>query len=330
MQRYKILVEYKGSGYQGWVSGSSNSVQAVLERACSQLVNGGSVQWVGSGRTDAGVHALGQVAHVDVIRKSRRGLGVPLASHALLRAINHSLRQEQHTIRVMKACMVPNTFHARHSALERTYVYRLLHVHQPPTASSLAVSSVLDSRRLAVNHHPRHAEAPSSLATHYRPSAMDDLRAPLLGYHDNHWLVSRPLDVQRMLKAGQRFVGEHDFRHFCKRDPERSPRRSIGDITVSAQPAWASPFSGDVRLTSIDVRLRAPSFLYNQVRYIVGAMAQVASGERDISDIDQCLLSDTVADSSAKRFLCAPAHGLFLAEVKYPPPFDAWTDQPSH
>jgi tRNA pseudouridine38-40 synthase len=113
--RLRLLVAYEGSGFDGWQSqASGNAVQDFLERAVAGLVGERRVVH-GSGRTDSGVHALGQVAHVDVPEER-------LPVDAWVGALNAQLPQG---VRVLEARRAPHGFHARFSAVGKEYVYRL-------------------------------------------------------------------------------------------------------------------------------------------------------------------------------------------------------------
>lgn len=112
MPRYKLLIEYHGGPYQGWMRlPGKPTVQAVLEEAAAKL-DGGPVEIYGAGRTDAGVHATGQVAHMD-LRQDR--------PDKVADAMNFHLRP--HPIAVLKAEQVDDAFHARFSAATRHYRY---------------------------------------------------------------------------------------------------------------------------------------------------------------------------------------------------------------
>lgn len=112
MPRYKLLIEYHGGPYQGWMRlPGKPTVQAVLEEAAAKL-DGGPVEIYGAGRTDAGVHATGQVAHMD-LRQDR--------PDKVADAMNFHLRP--HPIAVLKAEQVDDAFHARFTAATRHYRY---------------------------------------------------------------------------------------------------------------------------------------------------------------------------------------------------------------
>ena len=112
---YKLLIQYDGTDFHGWQSQEGfRTVQGELERAVS-LLEGKSVNVYGSGRTDAGVHAEGQVASVELQRE--------ITPQKLRAAINGNIDKD---LRVIDAEVVSPDFHARYSALGKTYVYRVV------------------------------------------------------------------------------------------------------------------------------------------------------------------------------------------------------------
>jgi tRNA pseudouridine38-40 synthase len=114
MPRYKLTVEYAGTRYSGWqIQKNARTVQGELERALG-AVTGGRVDTYGSGRTDAGVHALAQVVHADLARA--------LPPDTLITRANDEL---PHDINILAAERVSPRFHARHSAVARSYLYQI-------------------------------------------------------------------------------------------------------------------------------------------------------------------------------------------------------------
>src|ERR1700731_95690 len=114
-QRLKLVVAYDGTRFAGWQSQThGNAVQDHLERAL-QRVNGASVRVHGAGRTDAGVHALGQCAHVDVTNER-------LTPSRWIIALNANLPPQ---VRVLRCQRVTQNFHARYSAVGKVYRYRI-------------------------------------------------------------------------------------------------------------------------------------------------------------------------------------------------------------
>lgn len=113
---YRLQLQYDGTDFHGWqIQDNLRTVQGELARVLSML-DGREVTVHGSGRTDAGVHAEGQVANVQLTRE--------IAPGKLRNAINGNLRGD---VRVLFADIVPDDFHARYSASAKTYVYRVMH-----------------------------------------------------------------------------------------------------------------------------------------------------------------------------------------------------------
>ncbi len=121
LNRYKLILEYDGSQFQGWQRlGQAPSVQGALEQAVFALT-GAHADVIGAGRTDSGVHARGQVAHVDIAK--------PFAPQRLCDALNAHLRP--HRVAVLRAEAADAGFHARFDAIRRIYHYRIINRRSP-------------------------------------------------------------------------------------------------------------------------------------------------------------------------------------------------------
>jgi tRNA pseudouridine38-40 synthase len=122
MPRYRLAIEYDGGPFVGWQRQAEGaSVQGALETAIEKL-SGERVTVTGAGRTDAGVHALGQVAHFDLEKIFEAG--------KVRDALNHYLRPDP--VCVLEAEVVDSEFHARFSAKSRHYLFRILNRRSPP------------------------------------------------------------------------------------------------------------------------------------------------------------------------------------------------------
>ncbi|EPS72909.1 pseudouridine synthase, partial [Genlisea aurea] len=292
LQRYLVAIEYVGTQFAGaQKQPAARTVVGVLEEAFQKFI-GQPVSIYCSSRTDAGVHALSNVCHVDVERITERKPGEVLPPHDPLivkRAVNHFLQQKNEggDIMVIDVRCVPNDFHARYNALERTYFYRLV-------SGKDAVSS-FDKDRV--------------------------------------WQVPEELDLSSMKKACEILVGCHDFSSFRSAGCQaKSPVRTLEELSVSA--ISSSPFpeiNNPSRGTSERIEdcgecfgirkrnhnflitARARSFLYHQVRLVVGVVKSVGSGELTVSDVERILKARSITAASPM----APASGLYLAHVKY-------------
>ena len=113
--RFKLTIEYAGTRYSGWqIQKNARTIQGELDRAIREVTRRKDFELYGAGRTDAGVHALGQVAHLDI--------ATPLPAETLRRRVNDELPSD---INVLAADIVPHRFHARHDAVARRYLYQL-------------------------------------------------------------------------------------------------------------------------------------------------------------------------------------------------------------
>jgi tRNA pseudouridine38-40 synthase len=113
--RFKLRIEYAGTRYSGWqIQQNARTVQGEIDRAIRAAFRPREFELYGSGRTDAGVHALAQVAHLE--------LYTSLAPEPLRRKLNDELPADIHIIAVDKA---PHRFHARHDAVSRSYLYQI-------------------------------------------------------------------------------------------------------------------------------------------------------------------------------------------------------------
>ncbi len=115
MPRFKLTVEFAGTRYSGWqIQTNARTVQGEIDRAARTVTGRKDFELYGAGRTDAGVHALGQVAHLDV--------STTLPAETLRRRLNDELPAD---INILDAQVVPHRFHARHDAAGRRYLYQL-------------------------------------------------------------------------------------------------------------------------------------------------------------------------------------------------------------
>jgi tRNA pseudouridine38-40 synthase len=205
------------------------------------------VQLTVAGRTDAGVHATGQVAHAD--------LPADLDGTWLVRRLARLLPSD---VRVRAVSPVPVAFDARFSALRRHYRYRV--ATAPHGAEPLR--------------------------------ARDTLSWP------------HPLDIAAVTDASERLLGEHDFAAFC--------RRREGATTVRAleRLSWTQAADGVV-----EAAVSADAFCHSMVRSLVGALLEVGRGRRAVEWPASLLRRGERASEVA----VAPAHGLTLVGVDYPP-----------
>ncbi len=245
--RYKITVEYDGTSLVGWQKQKEGpSAQEYLEKAIEGFSHQKTEVFC-AGRTDAGVHALAQVAHFD--------LSIDVQEYKIRESINAWLRDLEAPVAVIEVQKVSQDFHARFSAKGRGYIYRVLNRRAP---SPLRLNRV--------------------------------------------WSVSFDLDVEAMKEAAQFLLGNHDFSSFrgsgCQ---AKSPVKTLDKLDIYR--------SGD----EIIFELEARSFLYHQVRNMVGTLIQVGRGKLSPQDVKTILEEK----NRTKAGISAPAAGLYLSKVWY-------------
>ena len=115
MAKFKLFIEYAGTKYSGWqIQKNARTVQGELTRVIADVTGQRQFELYGSGRTDAGVHALEQIAHLDIITN--------IPAETLRRRINDALPSDIHILRIE---LTQRRFHARHDAVGRSYVYQI-------------------------------------------------------------------------------------------------------------------------------------------------------------------------------------------------------------
>lgn len=150
--RYKAIVEYLGTDFVGWQRQDNGlSIQEVVENAIFQFSDDQVTTYV-AGRTDAGVHASGQVCHFD-LRKE-------YDPHIVMRAMNHFLKP--HTVAIIGCKVVDQEFHARFSAISRSYVYKICNRRAPTVIhrdrmwwihDDLDVSAMQEAANFLIGNH---------------------------------------------------------------------------------------------------------------------------------------------------------------------------------
>jgi tRNA pseudouridine38-40 synthase len=270
LQTWKLTLAYDGTDFQGWqVQPGLPTIQGELQAALGR-VTGESPLPQGSGRTDAGVHALAQVASFT--------LRAAIPPDNLLRAVNRTLPP---AIRVSKTSTAQSTFHARHSAIAKTYEYRVL----------------------------RATDAPPFLCP------------PFLARYV--YVCPWPLSFDALNACARLFEGEHDFLSFAATDPDLECRTSdqptdlVQDqkktIRTIFSSSWEQRPTEDGEL--LVYRIRGNGFLHHMVRNLVGTMINVARGQLALAEIPRILAARNRSEAGPN----APARGLFLHSVDYPP-----------
>jgi tRNA pseudouridine38-40 synthase len=262
MERYQVILAYDGSHYKGFQrQANARSVQGAVENALHKL------SWLGNsilaaGRTDAGVHATGQVIAFDLEWNH--------SSADLQTALNAHLPSDMVAREVRRVCP---SFHPRYDASWRRYSYRIY--CQP-------------------------------------------LRDPLLEPYA--WRVWPSVELTGLQKAVQPLIGSHDFAAFGT-----PPQTGGNTVRVVLSAKWYA------QVPYLTFEITAQAFLYHMVRRIVFTLVSIAQGKLAIANLQQALDSDgdhvdqgaqlAEAQLASDRLVhgLAPAQGLILAEVHYPP-----------
>jgi len=225
LQRWKIVIEYDGTNYVGWQRQKKDmSVQQAMEEAVEKL-SGEPVTLHTAGRTDAGVHALGQVAHFDLEKD--------LEPRNIRDGINHLLYK--HSIAVLSAEPVPTEFHARFDAKKRYYSYHLTANRRAP--------AIIDGNRCWRIKHSLDVNAMHKAAQH------------LIGKHDFSTFrdaecqAKSPIKTIDTIKVYERddlmTMGQHIFIDVCATSFLHHQIRNItGTLKLVGEGKWTS---GDVK-----------------------------------------------------------------------------------
>jgi tRNA pseudouridine38-40 synthase len=271
-QTWKLTLAYDGTDFRGWqVQPGQLTIQGELQNALAR-VTGESPLPQGSGRTDAGVHALAQVASFV--------LSAPIPPENLLRALNRTLPR---SIRILDARTMPDSFHARHSAIAKTYEYRIL-LNKPgsPEECSPFVTRYVYA-------------CPWTLTL----SALQQSASYFVGEHDFLSFAATDPDLS---------TRDADFRtHSQSRDADTA--QSTFREVYSSLWEKLSNESGNLLV----YRIRGNGFLHHMVRNLAGTMIEVGRGALEPEDIPRILAARTRSAAGPT----APARGLFLQLVEY-------------
>lgn len=284
LHTWKLTIAYDGTGFSGWqVQPGEATIQGELQAALGR-VTGERPLPQGSGRTDAGVHALGQVASFEL------AAAIPAAN--LQRALNRTLPA---AIRVLEARRVRSDFHARHSAVAKTYEYRVFQE---------TICPPFMARYVLVCAWPMDLEALREAARQF------------VGEHDFlSFAATEPDLVTRMNEAGDEATGEAEDGQAVDNGEADSPRTKAADkgtVRRVFSSEWDQVESEPGRI--LIYRVRGNGFLHHMVRNMVGTMLDVGRGRTVPGQILEIL----AARSRAAAGPTAPAQGLFLKSVEYP------------
>jgi len=288
LQTWKLTVAYDGTEFSGWqVQPGERTVQGELQGALGR-VTGERPLPQGSGRTDAGVHALGQVASFE--------LSAPIPAGNLQMALNRTLPA---AIRVVEARRVRRGFHARHLAVAKTYEYRVFQE---------AICPPFLARYVHGCTWPMNLEALQEAARHF------------VGEHD--FLSFAATDPDLETRRGGKEVDSQVSKSKPgapghggggeEEDEEGSVLPGKGAVRRIFSSEWEQEESETGRM--LIYRVRGNGFLHHMVRNLVGTMLDVGRGRTSANEMPGIV----AARARAAAGPTAPAQGLFLRYVEYP------------
>ena len=280
-QNYKMIIQYEGTRYDGWQKqgNTENTIQGKLEKVLVRMT-GFPVEVHGSGRTDAGVHAMGQVAnfHLPDGWKPEGGQNQNGGQNQEKNQKNDWHKNGDHDrkqfavvdwirdycnqylpddIAVTELTPAPERFHARLSAVKKIYTYQI----------ETGAKRNVFSRRTCYG-------------------------------------LGQPLNVKAMQKAADLLCGTHDYKSFCgNKKMKKSTVRTIYRIDVKQ----------DAGSSLVKLEFEGNGFLQNMVRILTGTLVEVGLGKRDAGTMPEVLAA---LDRQASGYT-APAEGLCLKKVFY-------------
>lgn len=239
-------------------------------------------------QADRGVHALRSSAHVDLERVS----GLQYDPAHLTIAYNQYLTKTNLELRVQRVHVVPETFHARRNVKSRTYLYRLAvrNPDAPPIGKNTAYMA----------------------------------EVPFIEWNRCHFIQKvGEFDVSRLKAAAALFPGTRDFRTFMgsksKMPSDINTVKEMYRLDVTpGTPLLGAECSSSSYYTFWNITCQAKSFLYRQVRRMVGALISVAAGHTSVEDI-RYMLENPSVHSWNNRIIVVPPYGLYLTDVEYDP-----------
>ncbi|KMK75083.1 tRNA pseudouridine(38-40) synthase TruA [Alkalihalobacillus pseudalcaliphilus] len=240
MNNYRLTIQYDGTRYKGWqrLGHTDQTIQAKIEHVVSKMADT-ATEIIGSGRTDAGVHAMAQIANFKMSKA--------MSEKEVHSYLNRFLPQD---IVVTNVEIVSDRYHARFHTKEKTYTYKIW--NQAYTN-------------------------------------------PFLNKFSMH--VEQELDIEKMKKAAQYFVGTHDFTAFSNAKSNKKTKvRDIYSLEITKEAGL------------IEIKISGNGFLYNMVRKIVGTLIEVGVGNIDGEIIPQIIKSKERNQTGRM----AEAAGLFL------------------
>jgi tRNA pseudouridine38-40 synthase len=278
MRNFKITICYDGSEFFGWqMQPGKATVQGALVEVASKLTQE-NVQILGSGRTDAGVHALGQVAHFKTASESLDARGFLRAFNALLPA----------AVRVVDAEEVGSKFNSRHDAVAKTYQYRIYRGR---------ILSPFERKYVMHDPYPLDVAAMAEAARHFEGTFDFTSMAASTGDEelDEKRVTTRTIFSSRFFVRSSNSFTRDGF---------------LGGVSADVIGAVED---GKIEADELVYVVRGKSFMRYMVRKMVGTLLDVGRGKLKAGDIRGIIEAKDRARSGGT----APAQGLYLVAVEY-------------
>ncbi|KAK6175414.1 hypothetical protein SNE40_013882 [Patella caerulea] len=286
MGRFLLFLSYVGTKYSGIQIQKVGNLQrqdiktvaGVLEKCLNNLEIRDKVKVRTSSRTDQGVHALINTVHIDILYK----YGQEFEASNITSYLNKRLSRAGEYIRILKTVRVCDDFHSRYNAIGRSYLYRL-----------------------AI---PRSEDGGDDPKTLWCPMESDRL-----------YFVKRPFNVEAFLKTAEILSGVHDFSAITvesqRRDGITHPYRNVtigirrGDMILQKE------YSLKPNYDVWEMHFKSKSYLYKQIRRMIGCMVAVGRGKFQVQDIQKFLQDPKHLEDH--KIESAPSCGLYLKDVHY-------------
>lgn len=304
MNNYKLTIQYDGTRYSGWQKqgNTADTIQGKIETVLQKWLKE-DIEIHGSGRTDAGVHALCQVANF----KTSAALSCP----QIMTALNQYLPQD---VRITSVTQVDPRFHARLNAKQKHYRYQIDNGSAAEVFERKYMTRFADTdyfyKLCRQTGHLSATFGDSSVNTDIsRPSERNNVASNNTMPPQRNNVASNNTmppqiiyDLEAMQKAAALLCGEHDFKSFCdNKRMKKSTVRTITNLTIrNENNKMILDFYGN-------------GFLYHMVRIPTGTLLEVGIGLKSPEDIPAILQ----AQKREAAGFTAPPQGLFLMNVTY-------------
>ena len=294
---YKITVQYDGTRYKGWqVQNSTDmTIQGKLQEILKKMT-GEDVEVIGSGRTDAGVHAKGQIANFHISAQASKRYQVSEGADEKTRKMAELMARRKAMLTKAAEAIKENKVETVDSVKADRFtpksIQEYINKHLPDDIAVTIVEKV-DER-----FHSRY----NAVSKWYRYRIHTSEQANVFERKYLYTYTAAPLDVEKMKKAASYMVGRYDWKSFCgNKNMKKSTVRTVSAV--------------DIRQKGSEITLdfRGEGFLQNMIRIMVGTLVEVGDGRRDPDSIPQAIRA---MDRGAAGFT-APPQGLCLMEVYY-------------